>query len=48
LVADRIVQCFYFRREKRGCITVASLTGEVHYLQISGLGSPIPKEPERN
>lgn len=48
LVADRIVQCFYFRREKRGCITVASLAGEVHYLRISGLKSPTPKEPERN
>ena len=48
MLADRIVQCFYFRREKRGCITVATLAGEVHYLRISVVASPIPEHPEQN
>lgn len=48
MLAGRIVQCFYFRRENRGCITVATLAGEVHYLRISVVASPIPEHPEQN
>ena len=48
MVGGRIVQCFYFRREKRGCITVATLAGEVHYLRISAVESPVPENPEQN
>lgn len=48
MVGGHIVQCLYFRREKRGCITAATLAGEVHYLRISAVESPVPKKPEQN
>ena len=48
MLYGRIVQCFYFRREKRGCITVATLAGKCDYLRISAVKLPASKNPERN
>jgi len=48
LVGNHIVQCFYFRRENKGCITVSTLSGEVHYLRISAVALPVPEKPSQN